>query len=145
MSELGEIRKADEIGRRGGRNGSWKFIWHACIECGRERWVHLLLRGPESLRCSKHNGRHQGFAENNTNWCTDTTKQQTGRMRAIRWYSLQPCEVCGEKAERHHKDGNALNNEPSNIAFRCRKHHMEIDGRLAKVIESAKEYNRRNV
>lgn len=47
-------------------------------------------------------------------------------------FPLQPCEVCGsEKSERHHRDDNTLNNNPANIQFLCRKHHMETDGRLA--------------
>jgi len=75
----------------------------------------------------------QGFAENNSNWSADTTKQSTGRMRAERWYPNQPCSVCGSYGERHHIDGNTFNNETDNIAFLCRKHHMEVDGRLAKV------------
>lgn len=44
---LGEIRKGKDIGRR----GSNKWIWHACIKCGKQRWV-LLLRGqPGNLPC----------------------------------------------------------------------------------------------
>lgn len=42
------------------------------------------------------------------------------------------CEVCGAKAERHHKDDNQLNNARENIAFLCRKHHFEADGRMRR-------------
>ena len=55
-----------------------------------------------------------------------------GRTRAERWYKLKPCVRCGEKAERHHKDGNTLNNKPENINFLCRKCHMKSDGRMFK-------------
>ena len=50
MPELGEIRKAGEIGF-GRINLNQKYIWHACVDCGKERWV-LIVRGQaEHLRC----------------------------------------------------------------------------------------------
>ena len=68
----------------------------------------------------------------NTNWMGDKATAHTGRRRAQEWFPLEPCEVCGsDKSERHHKDDDTLNNDRSNIQFLCRKHHMEIDGRLA--------------
>jgi hypothetical protein len=60
----------------------------------------------------------------------DATKQ-AGRKRARALYQDRPCEVCGAPAERHHKDGDTLNNEPSNVAFLCRKHHIEAEDRMA--------------
>jgi len=35
---LGEIRNARQLGYKGTHN----LIWHACIECGKERWVQLV-------------------------------------------------------------------------------------------------------
>jgi len=35
MPELGEIKKAKEIGRR----GTHRYIWGACPICGKERWI----------------------------------------------------------------------------------------------------------
>ena len=49
MPELGEIRKAREIGYK----GAYKYIWHACITCGKERWVALQGGKPTRLHC-KH-------------------------------------------------------------------------------------------
>lgn len=74
---------------------------------------------------------HGNFKEN-------ATDPQTGRARAERMYSLEGkvCEVCGttnyDTVERHHKNGNPLNNEPENIQFLCRYHHMIVDGRIQK-------------
>jgi hypothetical protein len=34
------------------------------------------------------------------------------------------------RVERHHKDGNPLNNDPGNIDRLCRRCHMVVDGRL---------------
>lgn len=61
----------------------------------------------------------------------DITDFGTARMRARKAFPLEPCEVCSsERADRHHIDGNVNNNERSNIAFLCRRHHMERDGRI---------------
>lgn len=49
MPKLGEIKKGSEIGKH---NHSTKYIWHGCIECGKERWVHLVMGQPKRLRCA---------------------------------------------------------------------------------------------
>ena len=77
----------------------------------------------EAIRLSK-------LGELNPNWHGDNIKAKSGRERARRMYPPQPCRICGKAAERHHKDGNPLNNKASNIDFLCRKHHMEADKRL---------------
>ena len=68
----------------------------------------------------------------NPNWQGDDVSPAAGRERAQRRYKEQPCSICGAPGERHHKDGNTLNNAPSNIAWRCRKHHMIDDGRMER-------------
>ncbi len=45
--EIGEIRKAGEIGYRGDN----KFIWHTCISCSKERWVAIKRGKPGTLHC----------------------------------------------------------------------------------------------
>ena len=47
MPEMGEIRPAWEIGYK----GTHKFIWAACPDCGKERWVELEGGKPRNLRC----------------------------------------------------------------------------------------------
>ena len=54
----------------------------------------------------------------------DTKAQSTGRGRAQRQVP------CPKGYERHHIDGNELNNEPSNIMIVTRKEHMILDGRM---------------
>lgn len=64
-------------------------------------------------------------------WCRRVTSpDSTGRSRAEALFPVeQPCEVCGKAGkgrgviDRHHRDSNRLNNDPSNIAFLCRRHH----------------------
>ena len=50
MPEIGEIKRASEIGY-GGINPNLKRIYHACIDCGKERWVYLRGGKPRNLRC----------------------------------------------------------------------------------------------
>jgi hypothetical protein len=45
--EIGAIRKATEIGRR----GTHKYSWLPCLDCGKMRWVALHGGKPYRLRC----------------------------------------------------------------------------------------------
>ena len=47
VPEIGEIRKAREIGYK----GYYKYIWAACLDCGRERWQELRKGIPILRRC----------------------------------------------------------------------------------------------
>jgi hypothetical protein len=71
-------------------------------------------------------------------WKGDDMSERSGRCRALRLYpNIGPCEQCGNpKAERHHADGNTINNAPSNISILCRHCHMEKDGRLLLAAET---------
>jgi hypothetical protein len=58
-----------------------------------------------------------------------TTNRRTARRR----FSLEgkACEICGIAAtDRHHKNADTSDNSAENIAFLCRRCHMEEDGRL---------------
>ncbi len=47
MPELGEVKRAKEIDK----GGHAQYIWHACVECGKERWVSFVKGKPHSSRC----------------------------------------------------------------------------------------------
>lgn len=47
MPQLGEIRSAKELGRKSGQ----KFIWAACIGCGKERWAQNIRGIPRKAKC----------------------------------------------------------------------------------------------
>jgi hypothetical protein len=68
MPNLGDIKKGSEIGYK---HSTTKFIWHACIRCGKERWVSYLVKRtrPVSLRClSCANSTQDGkFSQDNPN------------------------------------------------------------------------------
>jgi hypothetical protein len=78
------------------------------------------------------------WKDRNPNWRGDKASINAGRMRARRWYKdIGMCSKClKRKAERHHKDGNTINNNPSNIEFLCRSCHMKEDGRLKALYEA---------
>lgn len=52
--------------------------------------------------------------------------EKTGRKRAEKLFP------CPKGMERHHIDGNPLNNVKENIMFVTRKQHVVFDGRIAK-------------
>lgn len=112
-------------------NNHSKLIWHACIGCGKERWVGLIKGMPRSLKCNKCAGLFKNKGAANGLWKGDNASIYAGRNRARRLYpNNRPCELCGSlKVERHHKDGNTVNNASYNIIFVCRRCHMLIDGR----------------
>ncbi len=49
MPYIGETKKGLEIGRRG-RN---KYIWAACLGCGKERWVFVKSNKADSDYCAQ--------------------------------------------------------------------------------------------
>lgn len=54
MPELGEIRRAKGIGYKDSHN----YIWHACLDCGRESWVAIRRGEIRSLRCKSCAPKH---------------------------------------------------------------------------------------
>jgi hypothetical protein len=60
------------------------------------------------------------------------TKPKEGHAFARRWFPLPDlCEDCliAPPLDRHHIDGDSLNNAAENIAFLCRRCHQKRDGR----------------
>ena len=80
--------------------------------------------------------------EGDSNWGGDQILATSGRLRARRYFKLpSKCQRCPAKAsDRHHRDGNPLNNDPSNIEFLCRSCHMREDGRSKAAIEVASKH-----
>ncbi len=108
-----------------------------CASCGKD-YMEKVSRIANAKRhfCSHRcHSNAMRILDGNHKWKTDVTRKETGRRRCRDVFPNQSCEVCGHKAERHHRDGNTLNNASDNIAFLCRKHHMESDGRLQKLID----------
>lgn len=66
MPQRGEIRRANEIGYQGHGN----YIWCACVECGKLRWVRLRCGRPTKLRCLSCSSKHKPhkFGADAHNW-----------------------------------------------------------------------------
>ena len=75
-----------------------------------------------------------------------STHPQSGRQEAQRRYPypLGPCERCAVKParERHHVDGNTLDNRRENLLFLCTRCHMAVDGRLDRLPGSREQMAR---
>jgi len=48
MPNVGDIAKGRDIGKSNPRN---KYIWIACPDCGKERWIPFLNGKPAYIRC----------------------------------------------------------------------------------------------
>jgi hypothetical protein len=46
--EVNDIRRGQELGRK---SRSSKYIWHACIKCGKQRWVQFIHGLPLKSMC----------------------------------------------------------------------------------------------
>ena len=57
MMEIGTIESGKELGYR---NRWAKYIWQACIDCGKERWVVLLKGKPTRVRCRTCENKRSG-------------------------------------------------------------------------------------
>ena len=113
--------------------GNWKFLYN--------RQYHLQQpskarpKSEHKIGLNKHTEESKlkisisHLRDKNPNWAGDTPKHtdDTGHLRAERWLPKI------EGKEKHHIDGNPMNNELSNILYVTRKEHMKIDGRLIKL------------
>lgn len=48
MPEIGDIKRAKELGYK---HKSYKYVYHACEICGKERWVYLRKGEPANKWC----------------------------------------------------------------------------------------------
>lgn len=65
----------------------------------------------------------------------DVRGMNTGRWRAqVRFRDIGICERCQvvPAVDRHHRDGDTLNNSRRNVMFLCKRCHMTVDGRLRR-------------
>ena len=58
MPELGEITSRKEH----------RFIWHACIDCGKQRWVQFTKNQIVSLRCPHCNNKRTAKRGSDNHW-----------------------------------------------------------------------------
>lgn len=82
MFKIGDIRRGKEIGYA---NGAAQFVWAACLDCGKERWVKFLGGNPVSIRCLPC-ARRLDRGEKNHNWKGGKHKTSQGYINIY----LQP-------------------------------------------------------
>ncbi len=136
MPYLGEIRKALETGHKGRGN---KYIWQACIDCGKEHWVFLRKGLPVSSKClacghrSKDASLKPGYQKSSKGYIVvhlpanspfismadkrHNVYEQRLIMAQHLGRPLEPWELV------HHKDGVRTHNEFSNLLLSTRRDH----------------------
>lgn len=70
-------------------------------------------------------------------WKGDAISKDAGRSRArVLYPQCCECEIvgCSRIGERHHRDGNTVNNEPFNIGWLCKPHHLEAHGTQERLV-----------
>ena len=81
MPQIGdiELRESKELKRKNGIKRN-RWIWAACQECGRERWI-LLWQWRKGLfgYCQLCSLKHMNFNGNSIHWGADNAKWKGGR------------------------------------------------------------------
>lgn len=80
-----------------------KLIWHACIDCGKERWVKLAKGKPERLKCmscASHFRTHGGAAGGKSRlynlWHDMKARCDNPRRENYKYYGGRGIRVCSE-------------------------------------------------
>ena len=110
------------------------YLTHKSILIGRKQTKEHIEARRKAMKGTKKPSlsiKYKGSG--NPNWKGGKVKNlQAGRTRAEVMFS------CPKGKERHHIDGNPLNNNPENVEFLTRKEHMKKDGRLERLIKRNK-------
>jgi len=104
VEQMAEIVTAKELGRP----GSYKYIWHACIDCGKERLVQWTKGKPRNLRCYTCSN----AGKNNPKWRGGqfigdgyVRIYKPDHPAAVKNYVKRAILVLEEKLGRHLRDG----------------------------------------
>lgn len=143
MPNLGETRRGAEIGYA---NRTCRFIWHACVDCDKERWVRLLFNKPaynycKPCGCKVRSGKMSG--ENSPHWKGGRDKNgyitlylspkdpfhsmcSTGNRifehRLVMAKHLGRCLLKSEQV--HHKNGIRDDNRKENLELISQANHL---------------------
>ena len=137
MPAIGDTTTAKQLGLK----GSQRHTWHACLQCGRTRWVKLLHNKPvweKCIFCSNQGEAHP-------NWKGGRRMVGRGYVGIWRRGSHPSCLITSYIYEHrlvteavlgryllpneqvHHIDGNRTNNAPGNLKlFNSLSEHMKF-------------------
>ena len=157
MPIIGEIKRASEIGKKS--NPSSKFIWHACIDCGVERWVAVVGDKPRKLLCKRcchrceRSGKWTGGNSHNTQGYKTVmlhpsdfyypmvdNKNYVLEHRLIVAKSLGRCLHSWEIV--HHKNHDKTDNRLDNLSLEMVNNHQQLTI-LENKLRKLQEDNRR--
>jgi len=102
-----------------------------CAAKGSRNGMHGKMQSDETraLISQKATGRPrpERRMEGHPMWKGGDASRNQGHIRAQSLYpELLPCDECGlPNTERHHIDGDTLNNTTENVVFLCRPHHRQ--------------------
>jgi len=67
MPKIGDIKYGRELHYK---SLSTKYIWHACIDCGKGRWVVIITNRPVRLKCRScsKKGKYHPSGDESPNW-----------------------------------------------------------------------------
>jgi hypothetical protein len=77
MPELGDVVRPIDLGFG---QGYHKAVWHACLDCGKERWVTLRGGEPQSKRCHPCGAKHAGRMKQGTKMGPRASNWRGGRQ-----------------------------------------------------------------
>jgi len=136
MPEIGMKRRGREIGKN---PASHIFVWLACEDCGKERWVDIYKGNPLCLKCA-HKGTRNGRWKNGKSErpdgylsvCLDSTDffypmaNPRGRVLEHRLVMARHLGRCLNVSEVvHHKNGDRRDNHLSNLEILSQSEHMK--------------------
>lgn len=145
MPVLGEVRKGTEIGYV--EDCTRRYIWAACVDCGKERWVWLRKGLPTNPRCRScarkgelngywKGGRTKAAGYNLIRMPDHPRARQTGYVREhILVWELFNGKSLPEGWVIHHLNGITDDNRPENLGALPNKRHEGILAAKAKRIQ----------
>jgi len=74
MAKLGDLIGGKKLGRK----DTTRYIWSACMNCGKERWVKLFKGKPRNIRCHSCVSKDRQQGSNNSKWKGGRVKDSKG-------------------------------------------------------------------